>query len=253
MSNFRAMFGDLVIDGSAWEARLNDTILGLTPTEFEVLMVLASRPRQVIAGDELVRLVWGDGWFGDDNNLAVHVSKLRRKLGESGQHPRFIHTVRGVGYRFDPGEDHASGGSVSTAEYEALRGFPGAVEVLTDGQLRVISVRPDEDPVLGFEPRQLLGRYFPVVDHDLWRDHASALDGIRVLISSGVREWSARHIARRADGARVHADTAACLQVDNVGQLQAMHFVILERGAVAAGSLAGGGANAGQRAATRIA
>jgi DNA-binding response OmpR family regulator len=50
----------------------------------------------------LVRLVWGDGWFGDDNNVAVHVSKLRRKLGESGLHPRFIRTVRSVGYRFDP-------------------------------------------------------------------------------------------------------------------------------------------------------
>jgi DNA-binding winged helix-turn-helix (wHTH) protein len=241
MSNFRAIFGDLVIDGPAWEARLSDTILDLTPTEFAILVMLVSRPREVITGDEVVRSVWGDDWFGDDNNLAVHVSKLRSKLGESARSPRFIHTVRGVGYRFDPGEDHASGGSVSAAEYESLRRRPGAVEVLTDGQLRVISVRPDENPILGYEPRHLLGRYFPMVDDDPWRDHASALDGIQVLIASGVREWTARHIVRCADGTQVHADTATCLQVDDVGQLQLTRFVVLERSAVTAGSLAGGG------------
>ncbi len=241
MSDFRAIFGDLVIDGPAWEARLNDTILDLTPTEFEILVLLASRPREVIAGDELVRSIWGDGWFGDDNNLAVHVSKLRSKLGESGRYPRLIHTVRGVGYRFDPGEDHASGGSVSTAEYVALRRRPGAVEVLTDGQLRVISVRPDEAPVLGFEPRQLLGRYFPVVDDDQWRDHASALEGIQVIITSGVREWTSRLDVRRADGTKASADLATHLEVDDDGQLTQMRLIVLEHDAVVAGSHSGGG------------
>jgi DNA-binding response OmpR family regulator len=102
MHEFQATFGNLVIDGLAWEVTLGGVVINLTRTEFEILTVLASRPRHVVTDDELVRLVWGDGWFGDDNNLAVHVSKLRRKLGESGLHPRFIRTVRGVGYRFDP-------------------------------------------------------------------------------------------------------------------------------------------------------
>ena len=96
MLDFQAEFGDLVIDGRAWEVYLNGELIDLTRTEFEILLFLASRPRRVVSDEELTRAVWGDGWFGDDNNLAVHVSKLRRKLGESGLQPRFIRTIRGV-------------------------------------------------------------------------------------------------------------------------------------------------------------
>ena len=93
--------GDLQIDRAAWEVRLRGLPVELTKTEFLVLVALAERPRRVVTRDELTRIVWGDGWFGDDGNVAVHVSKLRHKLGESGSTPRFIATVRGVGYRFE--------------------------------------------------------------------------------------------------------------------------------------------------------
>jgi DNA-binding winged helix-turn-helix (wHTH) protein len=235
MSNFRAMFGDLVIDGPAWEARLNDTILGLTPTEFEVLMVLASRPRRVVAADEVVRRVWGDGWFGDDNNLAVHVSKLRRKLGESARSPRYIHTVRGVGYRFDPGADAAGHASAREADYQALLDHQEAVELRTDALLRVISIHPAGAPVLGYDPPDLLGRYLSEVADHPWGDHASALEGVQVLIASGIREWAARHVACRADGTRAHVDVATRLQVDDEGRLLDARFAIVERDRVAGG------------------
>jgi len=245
MRRIKAVFGDLVIDGPAWEARLGDTVLDLTPTEFEILVLLASRPREVIAGDEVVRSIWGDGWFGDDNNLAVHVSKLRRKLGESGRSPRFIHTVRGVGYRFEPGEDVARDAASAGPDYQSLRSDPAAVEFRTDGQLRVISVQPDETSVLGFEPRQLLGRYFPVVDDDPWRDHASALEGVQVLIAGGVREWTSRFVVKRADGMKVPADCGVSLAVDDDGQLTEMCVVILARGEATAQAGGGGGAARG--------
>lgn len=230
MHELQATFGDLVIDGLAWEVRLGGTVIDLTRTEFEILLVLASRPRQVISDGELTFAVWGDGWFGNDNNLAVHVSKLRRKLGESGLRPRFIRTVRGVGYRFDPGPspDQIMGGSEPACE--RLSRHPDAVDVRTDDRLRVVSVRPDDAPVLGFDPRHLLGRYFPVVGEHPWDDHEAALEGIQVLISSGVREWTARHVVRRADGALAQADFATCLTVDGAGRLEELHFVLVERG-----------------------
>ena len=162
MHELQATFGDLVIDGLAWEVRLGGTVIDLTRTEFEILLALASRPRQVLSDGELTRSVWGDGWFGDDNNLAVHVSKLRRKLGESGLRPRFIRTVRGVGYRFDPGPAPDQVLRDCEPACERLRRHPDAVDVRTDDLLRVVSVRPDDAPVFGFDPPHLLGRYFPL-------------------------------------------------------------------------------------------
>jgi DNA-binding winged helix-turn-helix (wHTH) protein len=252
MYDISATYGNLVIDGPAWEVRLDGAVLDLTRTEFEILMVLAARPRQVASGDELVRLVWGDGWFGDDNNLAVHVSKLRRKLGESGLRPRFIHTVRGVGYRFDPGEDSAGHAPHAAIEYPALRSHPRAVEIRTDGQLRVICVRPDDAPVLGFEPCRMLGRLLPVAADHPWDNPVSAIDGIQILIASGVREWAARYVVKRADGTRAHADVATRLLVDEAGQLEELHLTILERSQVTGGS-PGGATNAGHQPAARIA
>lgn len=229
MLDFQAEFGDLVIDGRAWEVYLNGELIDLTRTEFEILLFLASRPRRVVSDEELTRAVWGDGWFGDENNLAVHVSKLRRKLGESGLQPRFIRTIRGVGYRFDPGREAAASSPKLAPTYESLKALEGAVEVRTDAQLNVIATWPVGDRVLGFEPADLLGRYFPVIGDYPWSDHASALDGVQVLISSGVREWFSFHVVRRADGSLCQADFATRIEVDGRGQLQGLHFVLVER------------------------
>lgn len=242
MRDFRAVFGDLVIDVPAWEVTLGGRAIELTRTEFEILVALAARPRQVIADDDLVRAVWGDGWFGDDNNLAVHVSKLRRKLGESGLRPRYIRTIRGVGYRFEPGAERRGLPAVPDRDCDALSSRPEAVEVRTDDQLRVVSVQPEMAHVLGFDPLDLLGRYFPVVDGHPWDDHASALEGIQALISSGVRDWSARHVVRRADGTLAQADIATCIAVTGDGRLSQLRFVIVELSAGVDGTSGGGGA-----------
>lgn len=95
-------FGDLIIDIPAWEVSLRGSPIALTRTEFRLLAALASRPRVVLSNEELTEILWGSNWYGDDNNLAVHVCKLRSRLGESGERPRYIRTVRGVGYRFEP-------------------------------------------------------------------------------------------------------------------------------------------------------
>ncbi len=229
MRDFQATFGGLVIDGVAWEVTLGGAVIDLTRTEFEILLVLASRPRQVVTDEELVRHVWGDGWFGDDNNVAVHVSKLRRKLGESGLHPRFIRTVRGVGYRFDPQGKSPAATGIQAFPCETLSRHPSAVEFTTDGQLLVTGVGPEGAHILGFDACRLVGTYFPLAATYPWNDHASALEAIQVLVASGVREWSARLLVRRAGGILTHAEVATYLQVDEAGSLAALRFVLVER------------------------
>jgi DNA-binding response OmpR family regulator len=94
-------FNGLSIDPNAREVRLDGRILDLTKIEFDLLTKLASEPRRVFARQQLLDAVWGADWYGDDHVVDVHMGNLRRKLGESGSNPRFIHTVRGVGFRFE--------------------------------------------------------------------------------------------------------------------------------------------------------
>lgn len=91
--------GELVIDPSAHEVRVNDRSVAVTRTEFELLRVLALRPGQVLTRQELVTEVWDTTWVGDERVVDVHIGNLRRKLGADAQRPGVIETVRGVGYR----------------------------------------------------------------------------------------------------------------------------------------------------------
>lgn len=94
-------FDGLTIDDSAREVTLDGNPLDLTKIEFDLLSKLASEPRRVFARQQLLDAVWGGDWYGDDHVVDVHMGNLRKKLGESGSKPRFIHTVRGVGFRFE--------------------------------------------------------------------------------------------------------------------------------------------------------
>ena len=77
--------------------------LTLTRKEFDLLLYLAQRPGQVVSKDNLLADVWNLPWGGGDRTVDVHVSWLRRKLGESAAKPRFLHSIRGVGVKLvDP-------------------------------------------------------------------------------------------------------------------------------------------------------
>jgi DNA-binding response OmpR family regulator len=91
----------LVLDPAAREVRLDGRVVELTRIEFDLLSALAARPRVALTRGQLLQLVWGPSWFGDDHVVDVHISKLRKKLGEDSQAPRYLRTVRGVGYRLD--------------------------------------------------------------------------------------------------------------------------------------------------------
>jgi DNA-binding response OmpR family regulator len=91
--------GELMIDPGAREARLGERPLDLTPREFDLLTYLARRPGQVVTKRDLLAEVWRLPYGGSDKTVDVHVSWLRRKLGESAQEPVYLHTVRGVGVK----------------------------------------------------------------------------------------------------------------------------------------------------------
>jgi two-component system KDP operon response regulator KdpE len=91
--------GPLRIDPRTREVTLDDRALELSPREFDLLAYLAARPGQVVSKRELLGEVWQHPYGGAEKTVDVHLSWLRRKLGETAQQPRFLYTVRGVGVK----------------------------------------------------------------------------------------------------------------------------------------------------------
>jgi DNA-binding response OmpR family regulator len=101
--------GPLRLDRGRRSAALAGDELDLTRKEFELLHLLMAEAGSVVTRERLIDEVWDVNWFGSTKTLDVHVSGLRRKLGDSSSSPRFIHTVRGVGFRFSGPEELGSG------------------------------------------------------------------------------------------------------------------------------------------------
>ena len=93
--------GGLAVDPRRREARLDGRRLDLTRREFDLLAFLAQRPGVVVSRKELLTQVWRQS-YGDDQTIDVHLSWLRRKLGETAANPRYLHTLRGVGVKLEP-------------------------------------------------------------------------------------------------------------------------------------------------------
>jgi DNA-binding response OmpR family regulator len=96
--------GDLELDPAARTARLAGERLDLSRKEFDLLAVLMRNAGRVVKREDLMSEVWDVNWFGSTKTLDVHIGWLRRKLGDDPNRPRFIETVRGVGFRFAAAE-----------------------------------------------------------------------------------------------------------------------------------------------------
>ena len=92
---------DLEIDAAAFQVRRNGEEVALTATEFRLLLELARRPGQVFTRELLLERVWNYDYLGDSRLVDVAVQRLRSKIEDDPKNPRLIHTVRGVGYRFE--------------------------------------------------------------------------------------------------------------------------------------------------------
>ncbi len=98
------VFGPLSVDVAGREVHLDGERVALTRTEFDVLAALSARPKLAFSRRQLIEAVWGQTWIGDEHLVDVHVGHLRRKIGDDAEAPRFVRTVRGVGYRMGDGQ-----------------------------------------------------------------------------------------------------------------------------------------------------
>jgi len=105
--DFRLVAGPIVLDLNTRRAFKRDQELTLRFKEFELLSVLMNRAGDAVTRAELFDQVWGTDWLGDTRTLDVHVRWLREKIEDDSSHPRYIQTVRGVGYRFVSKEEGA--------------------------------------------------------------------------------------------------------------------------------------------------
>jgi two-component system alkaline phosphatase synthesis response regulator PhoP len=94
------VFRHLRIDPIRREVWKDEQPVELSTLEFNLLHALASYPGHVLTREQLIQRVWGPDYFGDERVVDVHIKTLRRKLGDHASRPRFISTVRGVGYKF---------------------------------------------------------------------------------------------------------------------------------------------------------
>ena len=100
--------GPVRVDRDRREAKVNDQDIDLTRKEIELLELLIREAGSVISRERLIDEVWDTNWFGSTKTLDTHVGWLRRKLGDDTASPRYLHTVRGVGFRFSAPEEIAS-------------------------------------------------------------------------------------------------------------------------------------------------
>ncbi|WP_207655791.1 response regulator transcription factor [Vallitalea okinawensis] len=96
--------GNLYIDPSTREVRLNDVRIDLTAKEFDLLYFLCSNKGKVFTKKQIYRSVWEDDYAFDDNNIMVHIRRLRKKIEPNPEAPIYILTVWGVGYKFSGDE-----------------------------------------------------------------------------------------------------------------------------------------------------
>lgn len=99
----RLRFGDIELDLERLQVRRGGNPVELTPTEFRLLRYLVSNPQRPFSRAELIETIWGyDSDIGSERTVDVHIRHLREKLEDDPTNPRWLVTVRGVGYKFEP-------------------------------------------------------------------------------------------------------------------------------------------------------
>lgn len=95
--------GGLSIDPSGREVRRGDTLIGLTAKEFDLLLFFAQNPGRVFTKKQIYHAVWKEEYAFDDNNIMVHIRRLREKIEDDPENPGYLLTVWGVGYKLGGG------------------------------------------------------------------------------------------------------------------------------------------------------
>ncbi len=98
-------FGDVKVDFDSQQVWLRDEEVGLTSREFQLLRFLIRSEGKVLTRDVILNRVWGYNYYGTARTIDNFITRLRQKIGDDSERPRFIVTVRGMGYRFQPSSD----------------------------------------------------------------------------------------------------------------------------------------------------
>ena len=101
----KVQIGDLELDEKSRRASLAGEPLELSRKEFDLLAYLVRSAGEVVTREDLMAAVWDENWFGSTKTLDVHIGWLRKKLDDDPTKPRYLHTVRGVGFRFATTEE----------------------------------------------------------------------------------------------------------------------------------------------------
>lgn len=94
-------FSGLVINADTRECTVDEKKISLTKTEFALLWYLCANRGRVVSAEELFGEVWGEKYFSNNNTVMVHIRHLREKMGDTTEHPQYIRTVWGVGYKIE--------------------------------------------------------------------------------------------------------------------------------------------------------
>lgn len=199
----------LTLDHMRKDAALHGRRLALTPREFLILAALAEQPHHLVSYEQLIQAMWGSTSVDDHHAIEVYVSRLRRKLGETGVDAQIIRTVRGRGYIFEPPD-----------------AAPRTVRLSYDRKLILRVVEPDDRPFLGWSPEDVIGTFFMLTS--VTRIHSSrrvALAVVRLWAALGLREWNGPLSVRRADGSLTYV-TADLRVLTNSGRFRGMQATI---------------------------
>lgn len=96
--------GNLKVSFERREVLINNNKVDLTLKEFELLDILIKNKGKILTRDTLLDKIWGYEYIGETRTVDVHIRYIRKKIEEDGKNPKFIETIRGVGYRFNPNE-----------------------------------------------------------------------------------------------------------------------------------------------------
>jgi two-component system, OmpR family, alkaline phosphatase synthesis response regulator PhoP len=99
-ANLKYEFGDLVVDLSRRQIWVHGERVDLTATEFEILRFLAAHPGWVYSRQQIMQQLWDGNFYGETRSADVHIQRIRKKIEPDPRNPRYIQTVRGMGYRF---------------------------------------------------------------------------------------------------------------------------------------------------------
>jgi DNA-binding response OmpR family regulator len=99
-ANLKYEFPDLVVDLSRRQVWVRGARVELTTTEFEILSFLAAHPGWVYSRQQIMQQLWEGDFYGETRSADVHIQRIRRKIESDPRNPRYIQTVRGIGYKF---------------------------------------------------------------------------------------------------------------------------------------------------------